>query len=112
MAEIVIGENSTLEQMGGALMHCTTSGCSDILVRCEREAIEWAQQYLSYLPSRADGEIPKANAKAPAKPPEITFAVHRCCTARLRQLRIFALSPLKAAQPLPHYQNCELPHTV
>jgi acetyl-CoA carboxylase carboxyltransferase component len=31
MAEMVIGEKVTLEEMGGAKMHCTTSGCGDIL---------------------------------------------------------------------------------
>src|SRR6202789_1544571 len=31
MAEMVIGEKVTLEEMGGAKMHCTMSGCGDIL---------------------------------------------------------------------------------
>ena len=66
MAEIVIGETSTLEQMGGALMHCTISGCGDVLVRSENEAIEWTQRYLSYLPSRTGGDIPLAPPKPPA----------------------------------------------
>jgi len=58
MAEMVIGEKCSLEEMGGARMHCTVSGCGDILVRTEAEAIEWAKRYLSYMPSRAGGEIP------------------------------------------------------
>jgi len=66
MAEVVIGETSTLEQMGGALMHCSISGCGDILVRTEKEAIEWAQAYLSYLPSRAGGPLPVVDPKPPA----------------------------------------------
>ena len=31
MAEIVIGEKVSLEEMGGARMHCTVSGCGDVL---------------------------------------------------------------------------------
>ena len=38
MAEMVIGEKVTLEEMGGAKMHCTVSGCGgDILVNSEEE---------------------------------------------------------------------------
>jgi acetyl-CoA carboxylase carboxyltransferase component len=35
MAEAVIGEKTTLEEMGGARMHCKTSGCGDVLVSSE-----------------------------------------------------------------------------
>src|SRR5699024_1277963 len=35
MAEKVIGEKVTLEEMGGARMHCTVSGCGDVLVQSE-----------------------------------------------------------------------------
>lgn len=51
MAEKVIGEKVTLEEMGGARMHCTVSGCGDILVSDEEEAIETAKKYLSYFPA-------------------------------------------------------------
>ena len=33
MAEMVIGEKVTLEEMGGAKMHCSVSGCGDVLVQ-------------------------------------------------------------------------------
>src|SRR5438874_4387591 len=39
MAEMVIGEKVTLEQMGGARMHCTVSGCGDMLVQSEEEGL-------------------------------------------------------------------------
>src|SRR5690348_8822567 len=42
MAEMVIGEKVTLEEMGGARMHCAVSGCGDLLVKTEPEAIEAA----------------------------------------------------------------------
>ncbi len=50
MAEEVIGEKVTLEEMGGARMHTTVSGCGDNLVSSDPEAIELARLYLSYLP--------------------------------------------------------------
>jgi len=51
MAEVVIGETVTLEEMGGARMHATVSGCGDNLARDDAHAIELARDYLSYLPS-------------------------------------------------------------
>jgi methylmalonyl-CoA decarboxylase subunit alpha len=51
MAEKVIGEKVTLEEMGGARMHCTISGCGDVLAYCEEEAIESAKRYISYFPA-------------------------------------------------------------
>jgi len=32
MAEVVVGEKVTLEEMGWCRMHCTVSGCGDVLV--------------------------------------------------------------------------------
>lgn len=51
MAEKVIGEKVTLEEMGGARMHCTVSGCGDVLTFSEEEAIESAKNYISYFPA-------------------------------------------------------------
>jgi acetyl-CoA carboxylase carboxyltransferase component len=40
MAEMAIGEKDvTLEEMGGAKMHCSVSGCGDVLCKSEDEAI-------------------------------------------------------------------------
>jgi len=39
MAEMVIGEKVSLEEMGGARMHCEQSGCGDVLVTSDEEAI-------------------------------------------------------------------------
>ncbi|MDI3270256.1 MAG: carboxyl transferase domain-containing protein, partial [Bacillota bacterium] len=49
MAEMVIGEKVTLEEMGGARMHCTVSGVGDVLVATEEEALLWGRRYLEYL---------------------------------------------------------------
>src|ERR671915_1857210 len=51
MAEMVIGEKVTLEEMGGARMHCSVSGCGDVLCKTEEDAITWARRYLGYLPA-------------------------------------------------------------
>ncbi|MEA2001536.1 MAG: acyl-CoA carboxylase subunit beta [Actinomycetota bacterium] len=50
MAQMVIGEETTLEDLGGARMHCSVSGCGDVLVHSDEEAIEWARFYFSYMP--------------------------------------------------------------
>ncbi len=51
MAEMVIGEQVSLEEMGGARMHCSISGCGDLLATSEEEAIALARNYLSYFPA-------------------------------------------------------------
>lgn len=51
MAEKVIGEKVSLEEMGGAKMHTSVSGVGDVLVKTEEEAITYAQKYLSYFPA-------------------------------------------------------------
>src|SRR5215831_8559098 len=66
MAEMVIGEKVTLEEMGGARMHCSISGCGDILVKTEEEAIAAAKAYLSYFPSSFSEQPPRAEPRPPA----------------------------------------------
>ncbi|MDQ0214679.1 acetyl-CoA carboxylase carboxyltransferase component [Oikeobacillus pervagus] len=66
MAEMVIGEKVTLEQMGGAKMHCSVSGCGDVLAKTEEEAISYVRNYLSYFPSNYLEKPQKVEAKAPA----------------------------------------------
>lgn len=68
MAEMVIGEKVTLEEMGGARMHCTTSGCGDILVQSEEEAIKLCKEYLRFMPDNCD----QTSALIPARGPVIT----------------------------------------
>ena len=50
MAQMVVGETTSLEEMGGARVHCEISGCGDAMVTSDEEAIEWAKAYFSYLP--------------------------------------------------------------
>ncbi len=58
MAEMVIGEKVSLEEMGGAKMHCSVSGCGDVLVKTEEEAIVWARRYFGYMPASCDHPPP------------------------------------------------------
>ena len=65
MAEMGSGEKVTLEEMGGAKMHCSVSGYGDVLCKTEDEAIQWAKRYLSYLPTNADATPPAIAATPP-----------------------------------------------
>jgi acetyl-CoA carboxylase carboxyltransferase component len=65
MVEMAIGEKTTLEELGGARMHCEVSGCGDVLAASDEEAIELAKQYLAYLPSSFRGLPPVREAAAP-----------------------------------------------
>jgi acetyl-CoA carboxylase carboxyltransferase component len=66
MAEMVIGEKVSLEEMGGARMHTSVSGCAHALVRSDEEGIELAQRYLGYFPSSHEHAPPLA----PPSPPD------------------------------------------
>src|SRR5262244_4066785 len=65
MAETTIGEKVTLEEMGGARMHCEVSGCGDLLARDEREALAAARAYLGYLPTSSSEKPPVATPRPP-----------------------------------------------
>ncbi|QEC50615.1 acyl-CoA carboxylase subunit beta [Baekduia soli] len=68
IAEKAIGEVVTLEEMGGARMHTSVSGCGDQLCADDAEAIAAARRLLTYLPS-SWRERP---ARGPARPPART----------------------------------------
>ena len=71
MVEMVTGEKTTLEAMGGARVHCTESGVGHFLVQSEQEALDTVRTYLSYLPSSWEGTPPTA---APADAPGVDLA--------------------------------------
>src|SRR5438270_3677916 len=62
MVEVVVGEKVDLEALGGARMHCTESGCGDVLVADDKEAIDFGRAYIRFMPQRT-GEKP-----APCEP--------------------------------------------
>lgn len=62
MAEMVVGEKVSLEEMGGARMHATVSGCGDQLAADDADAIEQAKQFFSYLPGNWQQSPPTYDA--------------------------------------------------
>jgi acetyl-CoA carboxylase carboxyltransferase component len=66
MAEEVIGEKVTLEEMGGARMHCEVSGCGDLCVADDKAAIEAARAYLTYFPANYTEEPSRTEGRPPA----------------------------------------------
>jgi len=67
MVEMAIGEKTTLEELGGARMHCTVSGCGDVLAGSDEDAIALARRYLGYMP-QSYRERPVAGEPAEPKP--------------------------------------------
>src|SRR5215213_7472870 len=65
MAEMVIGEKVSLEEMGGARMHTGVSGVGHFLVKTDEEGIDLAKRYLSYFPTDWRADPPAA---PPAEP--------------------------------------------
>jgi acetyl-CoA carboxylase carboxyltransferase component len=65
MAEEVIGEHTTLDEMGGARMHATVSGSGDNLVADDDAALDAAKRWLSYLPSSWRASPPVQHPRAP-----------------------------------------------
>jgi acetyl-CoA carboxylase carboxyltransferase component len=66
MAEMVIGEKVTLEEMGGARMHTSRSGVGHALVSSDEDGIDMARRYLSYFPSSFREDPPAAPPAASA----------------------------------------------
>ena len=73
MAEMVIGEKATLEETGGARMHCSVSGCGDNLAIDDEDAIDQAKAYFTYLPSYWRDQPPSYAPEPPAR--ELTASV-------------------------------------
>src|SRR6188472_2403669 len=65
MAEMVIGEQVTLEEMGGARMHTGISGCGHFLAATDEEAIGIAKDYLAFMPTSFREDPPTV---APGEP--------------------------------------------
>ena len=67
MVEMVTGEKTTLEAMGGAKVHTTESGVGHFLCHDEPEALDVVRRYLSYLPSSWRGTPPAAEPRQPGQ---------------------------------------------
>jgi acetyl-CoA carboxylase carboxyltransferase component len=107
MAEMVVGEKVSLEEMGGARMHVSVSGCGDQLVADDAEAIETAKEYFSYLPTCWREQPPDFAPEEPLTPltAELVpakesqpFDVHHLLDALLDADSFFEIKPLFAAE--------------
>ncbi|MEO5982887.1 MAG: acyl-CoA carboxylase subunit beta [Pedococcus sp.] len=107
MAEMVVGEKVSLEDMGGARMHCTVSGVGDLLVSDDTEAIELAKLYFSYVPSSWRTDLPTYAAEEPSAPltrhtvPEREsqpFDIHEVIDGLLDDESFFEIKPLFAPE--------------
>jgi len=109
MAEEVIGEHATLEEMGGARMHATISGSGDNLVADDPAALDAAKRWLSYLPTNWQAAPPAVEAVAPrAGAPRIgatvpaedrrAYDMHRVVDALVDEGSFFELKPLFAKE--------------
>ena len=107
MAEMVVGEKVSLEDMGGARMHCTVSGCGDLLASDDGDAIDLAKLYFSYVPSNWQQEVPSYVSEEPVRPltrstvPEVEsqpFDIHEFIDGLVDDDSFFELKPLYAAE--------------
>jgi acetyl-CoA carboxylase carboxyltransferase component len=68
MAEMVIGEVTSLEEMGGARMHVTVSGCGDNLAVDDHDAIDQARAWFHYFPQTWRDPPPRYEPQPAARP--------------------------------------------
>jgi acetyl-CoA carboxylase carboxyltransferase component len=64
---MVVGEHTTLEEMGGARMHATVSGSGDNLAVDDADAIAQARAYFGYMPQNWRSPLPRYDAEAPCR---------------------------------------------
>ena len=107
MAEMVIGERTTLEEMGGARMHATVSGCGDNLAVDDADAIDQARAVLAYLPQTWRDEPPRYQPAPPARqltaemvPAEerLAYDMHDVVDALVDTESFFEIKPLFAPE--------------
>jgi acetyl-CoA carboxylase carboxyltransferase component len=107
MAEMVVGEKVSLEEMGGARMHATVSGCGDNLAVDDEDAIEQARLFFSYLPTCWREPAPESAAQPAATqlqadcvPAEesVPFDMHELIDGLLDADSFFEIKPLFAAE--------------
>ncbi|HEY3715863.1 MAG TPA: acyl-CoA carboxylase subunit beta [Jatrophihabitantaceae bacterium] len=107
MAEMVVGEKVTLEEMGGARMHATVSGCGDNLAVDDEDAIEQAKLFFSYLPTCWREQPPDVLPSPPAialaddavpVEEQVPFDMHDVIDGLIDADSFFEVKPLFAAE--------------
>ena len=107
MVEMVVGERTTLEEMGGARMHATVSGSADNLAVDDADAIVQARTYFGYMPDNWRSPLPRYAAEAPTNVltadvvPEnerIAFDMHDLIDGLVDAHSFFEIKPLFAPE--------------
>jgi acetyl-CoA carboxylase carboxyltransferase component len=65
LTKAVTGEEISMEDLGGARVHCRKSGVGDLEVKDDQECIEVVKTYLSYFPSNCEQKPPVRPADDP-----------------------------------------------
>ncbi len=66
LTKAVTGEDITMEELGGAKVHCRKSGVGDLEVKDDEECIGAIKQYLSYFPTNCEQKPPVREEVDPA----------------------------------------------
>ena len=107
MAQMVIGEITTLEEMGGARMHATVSGCGDNLAVDDEDALDQAKAFFTYLPTSWREAPPRYAAVPPVRsitadivPPDehVPFDMHELIDGLVDAESFFEIKPLYAPE--------------
>jgi acetyl-CoA carboxylase carboxyltransferase component len=107
MAEMVIGEKATLEEMGGARMHATQSGCGDNLAVDDEDAIDQARAWFTYFPATWREEPPRYEPAPPSAPlhagsvpsdDKAAYDVHEIIDGLVDAESFFEIKPLFAPE--------------
>ena len=107
MAEMVVGELTDLEEMGGARMHATVSGCGDNLASDDAAAIEAAKAYFSYLPGSWREAAPYEEPRPPSgaltassipESDRLGYSIYTVIDALVDDASFFELKPLYAPE--------------
>jgi acetyl-CoA carboxylase carboxyltransferase component len=65
LTKAVTGEDISMEDLGGAKVHCRKSGVGDLEVANDHECIEAVKTYLSYFPANCEEKPPLRDATDP-----------------------------------------------
>jgi len=116
MAEMVVGEKVTLEEMGGARMHATVSGCGDNLAVDDEDAIEQARLFFSYLPTcwrepapevaAADAAVELVDDCVPAEE-SVPFDMHDIVDGLIDADSFFETKPLFAPEVITGFARID-----
>jgi methylmalonyl-CoA decarboxylase subunit alpha len=113
MAEMVIGERVSLEEMGGTKVHTRESGVAHLAVASDEEGIDAARRYLSYFPTNWEAEPPPAPPVPPSSDEAVgdivpvdenkPFDIHRLLDVLLDAESFFEIQPRWARELVVGY---------